>query len=263
MLVADAGFAGLAVHLGGRLDALDAPRPGGRARPRGRGAGRAAAVGLPVLARRTVEAGAQRPRVGGRGPGLGGGGRAHERRRPRVGHGGHAGAVPLGRPAARARAATTGPRPLGLGYRRSSLGPCRRRGLGRARGLGPGDPAAGRAAIAEIVRWRREHQPGGSNAGSVFTNPPGDSAGRLIEAAGLKGFRLGIGPGREKHANFIQADPGGSADDVRRLMDHVRRVVAERSGWSCRPEVRLVGFAGVDNGARDLLGGSGVNGGGG
>ena len=61
--------------------------------------------------------------------------------------------------------------------------------------------------IAEIVRWRRENQPGGQNAGSVFTNPPGDSAGRLIDAAGLKGFRIGRGFGLEKHANFIQADP--------------------------------------------------------
>ena len=68
--------------------------------------------------------------------------------------------------------------------------------------------------IAEIVRWRRANQPGGANAGSVFTNPAGDSAGRLIEACGLKGFRIGSAAVSTKHANFIQADPGGSADDV-------------------------------------------------
>src|SRR4051812_48994913 len=57
--------------------------------------------------------------------------------------------------------------------------------------LAPGDRAASEAEIADIVRWRRKHQPGGQNAGSVFTNPEGDSAGRLIEAAGLKGHRRG------------------------------------------------------------------------
>ena len=89
--------------------------------------------------------------------------------------------------------------------------------------------------MADIVRWRRQHQPGGSNAGSVFTNPDGDSAGRLVEAAGLKGTRLGTAVVSTKHANFIQADPGGSADDVHRLIEHVRAVVAERMGWSSNP----------------------------
>src|SRR6202008_2538171 len=51
--------------------------------------------------------------------------------------------------------------------------------------------AAAEARIAEIVQWRRENQPGGQNAGSVFTNPDGDSAGRIIDAAGLRGFRVG------------------------------------------------------------------------
>ena len=96
--------------------------------------------------------------------------------------------------------------------------------------------------MADIVRWRREHQPGGSNAGSVFTNPEGDSAGRLIEAAGLKGFRVGSAHVSEKHANFIQADKGGSADDVYALMEHVRDVVADRCGVMLRTEVRLLGF---------------------
>ena len=81
-----------------------------------------------------------------------------------------------------------------------------------------GDTAAGEATLAEIVRWRREHQPGGQNAGSVFTNPAGDSAGRLIDAAGAKGLRVGTAAVSDKHANFIQADPGGSADDVAALM---------------------------------------------
>ena len=63
-----------------------------------------------------------------------------------------------------------------------------------------------------------------------------------MEAAGLKGFALGTARVSEKHANFIQADDGGSADDVKRLTDHVRAAVSERFGVVLRTEVRLVGF---------------------
>ena len=97
-------------------------------------------------------------------------------------------------------------------------------------------------AVSDIVRWRREHQPGGPNAGSVFVNPPGDSAGRLVEEAGLKGLRMGTAQVSPKHANFIQADQGGSADDVLRLIGHVRSVVAGATGVTLRTEVRLIGF---------------------
>jgi UDP-N-acetylmuramate dehydrogenase len=118
--------------------------------------------------------------------------------------------------------------------------------------LSAGDREASRAELADIVRWRREHQPGGSNAGSVFTNPPGDSAGRLIDAAGLSGRRVGTAAVSMKHANFIQADDGGSADDIYALMQAVRRQVADRFGVVLTPEVRLVGFApgGFDAGGR-------------
>jgi UDP-N-acetylmuramate dehydrogenase len=112
--------------------------------------------------------------------------------------------------------------------------------------LRPGEPAVGAATIAEIVRWRRANQPGGSNAGSVFVNPDGDSAGRLIDACGLKGVRIGTAEVSTKHANFIQADSGGSADDVRALIEHVRSVVAETTGVLLRSEVRMVGFPGPD-----------------
>jgi UDP-N-acetylmuramate dehydrogenase len=111
-----------------------------------------------------------------------------------------------------------------------------------------GDAEAEKAEISSIVRWRREHQPGGFNAGSVFANPEGDSAGRLIEDAGLKGFRLGSARVSEKHANFIQADKDGKASDVRALMDHVRTVVLEHTGLLLRTEVRLLGFAGGETG---------------
>ena len=109
--------------------------------------------------------------------------------------------------------------------------------------LTPGDPAEGRGAIDEIVRWRRANQPGGANAGSVFTNPPGDSAGRLIDACGMKGMRIGSAEVSKKHANFIQADRGGSADDVRRVMEAIRDEVRKTTGIELATEVRMVGFA--------------------
>src|SRR5205823_14836182 len=130
---------------------------------------------------------------------------------------------------------------LDLRYRHSNLEPCDV--VVEARfALTRGDSVRSLAEVAEIVRWRREHQPGGQNAGSVFTNPPGDSAGRLIEMAGLKGHRIGSASVSTKHANFFQADPGGSADDVRALVDDVRRVVAERVGVTLQTELRLIGF---------------------
>jgi UDP-N-acetylmuramate dehydrogenase len=130
---------------------------------------------------------------------------------------------------------------LDYGYRRSAVRPSQvvlEAELAVARGSSDEE----QANVSEIVKWRREHQPGGSNAGSVFTNPEGDSAGRLIEAAGLKGFRFGTAQVSEKHANFIQADKGGRADDVRALMEHVRTVVRDHSGVDLQTEVRLLGF---------------------
>lgn len=129
---------------------------------------------------------------------------------------------------------------LDFGYRRSALGPgeiVTRVELA----LGRGDATRARERISEIVRWRREHQPGGANAGSVFRNPPEDSAGRLIEVAGLKGERRGSARISDKHANFIVVDPSGSADDVWALMRHVREVVAATSGIWLESEHRFVG----------------------
>jgi UDP-N-acetylmuramate dehydrogenase len=105
-----------------------------------------------------------------------------------------------------------------------------------------GDPAAAEAEVAEVVRWRRAHQPGGQNAGSVFTNPPGDAAGRLIDEVGAKGLRIGTARVSEKHANFIQADEGGRAADVLAVMAEVRRRVLDATGVALHPEQHLVGF---------------------
>jgi UDP-N-acetylmuramate dehydrogenase len=138
---------------------------------------------------------------------------------------------------------------LHLGYRSSSVGA--HQVVAEAElVLAPGDRAAGEAMLSEIVRWRREHQPGGHNAGSVFTNPEGDSAGRLIEAAGLKDHRIGTAAISDKHANFIQSDDGGSADDVFALMVHAARTVRERFGVSLHPETRLVGFPPFEEASR-------------
>ena len=137
---------------------------------------------------------------------------------------------------------------LAYGYRRSSVLE-HHVVVAATFGLAAGDRAASEAAIAEIVRWRRANQPGGQNAGSVFTNPEGDSAGRLIEACGLKGRRLGSAQVSTKHANFIQADPDGSAGDVRRLIELIREAVARQTGVELHTEVRLIGFGTDGDGA--------------
>ena len=108
--------------------------------------------------------------------------------------------------------------------------------------LHPGDRRHEERLIREVVRWRRRHQPGGANTGSVFRNPPGDFAGRLAEAAGCKGLRIGSASVSEIHANFIQADPGGTAADVLSLMREVARRVEGHSGVRLQPETRLAGF---------------------
>ena len=105
-----------------------------------------------------------------------------------------------------------------------------------------GDKDESKRFLNEIVRWRRDNQPGGQNSGSVFTNPEGDSAGRLIEAAGLKGTRIGSAHISEKHANFIQVDDDGSAEDVRKLMSLVVEKVEAFHSITLIPETVLVGF---------------------
>lgn len=103
---------------------------------------------------------------------------------------------------------------------------------------------ASEAELQEVVRWRRENQPGGQNAGSVFVNPePGKvSAGEVIDELGMRGLRIGSAQVSEKHANFIQADENGSAHDVVALMAEIRRRVRDERGYVLRSEIRLVGF---------------------
>lgn len=106
-----------------------------------------------------------------------------------------------------------------------------------------GDGQRSRERIRELLARRVATQPLQlPNAGSVFRNPPGDHAARLIELCGLKGYAIGGAHVSDKHANFI-VNPagGGTADDIERLIAHVRSVVAERTGVMLEPEVRIVG----------------------
>ena len=108
--------------------------------------------------------------------------------------------------------------------------------------LAAADPDTIKARLDEIRHWRQAHQPLGlPSAGSVFRNPPGDSAGRLIEAAGLKGTRIGGAVVSEKHANFIVNDQKGSATDVRSLAEHVQAEVEARHGIELAFEIEFVG----------------------
>jgi UDP-N-acetylmuramate dehydrogenase len=108
--------------------------------------------------------------------------------------------------------------------------------------LSPADPDTIKARLDDIRHWRQAHQPIGlPSAGSVFRNPDNDSAGRLIEAAGLKGLRFGGAVVSAKHANFIVNDQKGTADDVRRLAEHVRAEIHARDGVELAFEIEFVG----------------------
>jgi UDP-N-acetylmuramate dehydrogenase len=107
----------------------------------------------------------------------------------------------------------------------------------------PGDGQLSRSRIRDLLARRIATQPLDlPNAGSVFRNPPGDHAARLIESAGLKGFAIGGARVSDKHANFI-VNPGrrASAADIERLIEHIREVVAVQTGVTLEPEVRVIG----------------------
>ncbi len=236
LLVADSGFDGVAVSLSAMSEAIDI---------RGTVVVAGGAVALPVLARRTAAAaltgfewavgvpgsvgGAVRMNAGGHGSDMVTS--LHEARLVDL-HTGQEGWVPTAR--------------LGLRFRGSDLADHQVVLEARLR-LAPGDAVEAEAALTEIVRWRRQHQPGGQNAGSVFVNPvPGAlAAAQLIDGLGLRGLRIGGAFVSEKHANFIQAGDECTAADVRAVIDHVRSAVLEAEGILLRSEVRLVGFADV------------------
>jgi UDP-N-acetylmuramate dehydrogenase len=113
-----------------------------------------------------------------------------------------------------------------------------------------GGVEAGVEAVKAERAYRNVTQPySAPSAGSVFTNPPGDYAGRLIEAAGLKGATVGGAQISPLHANFIVTESGATAADVVRLMALARAEVRQRFGVTLEPEQRLLGFGDVDPGA--------------
>ncbi|HEY3086333.1 MAG TPA: UDP-N-acetylenolpyruvoylglucosamine reductase, partial [Candidatus Dormibacteraeota bacterium] len=108
--------------------------------------------------------------------------------------------------------------------------------------LARGDGEEARQMMARLTKERNETQPiKTKNCGSVFKNPPGDSAGRLVQAAGLKGARQGAAVVSELHGNFIINEGGAKAADVRRLIERVMAEVKRRFGAQLEPEVEMVG----------------------
>ena len=237
MLVADRGFDGIAVSVVELREVIDIDEAHAVVTA-------SAGVSLPVLARKTAAAGLTGFEWAVGVPGSVGGA-------VRMNAGGHGSDIAASLIDITVGDLTTGvvsrmaAGDLGLGFRSSEL-PDTALVLEARLQLAPGDVDASARTISEIVAWRRANQPGGQNAGSVFVNPvPGEvSSGSLIDAAGLRGERFGTASVSTKHANFIQADDGGSADDVHALMAIVRQRVEATSGFALRSEIKLVGFDG-------------------
>lgn len=237
LLVADGGFAGVAISLAEWADGIEISGVEVQA---------GSAVALPVLARKTAAAGLTGFEWAVGVPGSIGGA-------VRMNAGGHGSDIAACLVRAEIFDLTTlrctwrPAESLGLRFRGSDLGD-HEIVLTAHLHLASGDVERSEREIAEIVRWRRENQPGGQNAGSVFVNPiPGElSAGELIDRLGLRGFRIGGAYVSHKHANFIQAGDGATAADVKAVIDEVRQRVARDTGFELRSEVRLVGFGEAD-----------------
>jgi len=233
LLVADTGFAGIAVSISAIAEWIEFE---------GSTVTAGAAVALPVLARRCVASGLVGFEWAVGVPGSVGG----AVRMNAGGHGSDIAASLVGAHVLDLHTALHAWIPvdeLGLQFRSSNLRD-HQVVLDARLQLALGDVAEAEASLSEIVRWRREHQPGGQNAGSVFVNPiPGElPAAILVDQLGLRGFRIGGAFVSDKHANFIQATDGATAADVRAVMEHVRAAVKESTGFELRSEVRLVGF---------------------
>jgi UDP-N-acetylmuramate dehydrogenase len=137
------------------------------------------------------------------------------------------------------------PADLKFGYRTSALRDGALKGalvISAQLQLARGDGEEARQLMAKLTRERSATQPiKTKNCGSVFKNPPGDSAGRLVQAAGLKGAREGAAVVSPLHGNFIVNEGGAKAADVKRLIEHVMAEVKRRFGAQLEPEVEMVG----------------------
>ncbi len=133
------------------------------------------------------------------------------------------------------------PSDFAIGYR-TVRGPVGEWFLAAELGLAPDENAASRSKIKALLARRNETQPTHQpSCGSVFRNPEGDHAARLIEASGLKGIRIGGACVSEKHANFIINTGSATAKDIETLVFHVQAEVRQRQGVELLPEVRIVG----------------------
>jgi UDP-N-acetylenolpyruvoylglucosamine reductase len=234
LLVADAGFRGLALKLGGALATIE--RDGDRVLCGG-------GARLPSAAAKTPAWGLSGLEFGINIPGTTGG----AVRMNANAYGGQLARVLEWVDVATASGVERrGPGDLGFEYRRSNLRPGEVVALA-AFHLTPADPEEVRATLASMRERRREAQPSGIKTfGSTFKNPEderaeGRSAGQLLEAAGCRGLRHGGARFSEKHANFVENDRGATTADVLELMAEGRRRVHERFGIELEPEVQVLG----------------------
>lgn len=231
LLVADAGWPGVAITLGRGFRGVQIEGQHVRV---------GAAEPLPALAVRVADAGLDGAAWTCAVPGtLGGAVRMNA-----GAHGGELAEILVEAEIVRLRTGVreTWPREtLGLGYRSSAL-PDDAVVVAATLALTPGDRDEIRDQIMRIRAWRRANQPlNEPNCGSVFTNPPGDSAGRLVEEAGAKGLSVGGARISTRHANFIVTRPGARASDVYELITQVRARVRERTSVDLIPEVAMLG----------------------
>ncbi|MCH7585859.1 MAG: UDP-N-acetylmuramate dehydrogenase [Acidobacteria bacterium] len=230
VVVADAGFPGMVLQAGSGLS----HRSIGEATVAG------AAVPLPLLARDAARAGRGGLEFYTGIPGSVGGAI-----RMNAGcHGSETSDVLISVRVFDLETSTVGDRPaadLDLAYRHSNLGDFDF--VLEARFATVKRPVAeAERVIRDIARWRRQHQPGGTfNAGSVFKNPEGEAAGRIIDRLGLKGLESGAVRVSRRHANFFEAGEGATARDVRSLVLEVQRRVRDETGIDLEPEIRFVG----------------------
>ncbi len=230
LVVADAGIRGLVIRNRARSVLVD-----------GRQVRADAGAPMALLVRRTTEAGLAGLEFGTSIPGTLGGAvwanaGAHGREMRDV-----LASVEAWHPASGAMARLD-PAACALAYRESRFKHSGEVVIAATLELSEDDPRAIAARVAEHQAQRVATQPlADQNAGSVFRNPPGDHAGRLIDAAGLKGTRMGTASVSTLHANFIVTDRGGRAADVRALGDHVRAKVEARFGIELQYEIEFVG----------------------
>jgi UDP-N-acetylmuramate dehydrogenase len=234
MLVADAGWPGIVLHLGQRFRRVEVD---------GTELEAGAATPLPSLAARSAKASLGGIAFAVAIPGSVGGG-------IRMNAGAHGGELADRLVWAdvvhltggqRGRPVRMKPDELGFGYRRSAL-PAGAVVTAARFALTPAPEAAVRAEIDEARHWRRDNQPVNQpNCGSVFANPPEMAAGRVVELLGMKGEGHGGARVSEVHANFIVAAEGARAADVLVLVRRAMRRARDELGITLRTEVQLVG----------------------